>query len=583
MFNRLRNLPGLAKNRNTLFSSAICTSFFTAAVLPLGSTSYAATETPVATAVYVQALETLSKQGNALVTAKYDLKQWSLMKKKPPLYQKISTESGIITLRDDGKGGDAKAYDGIYSAITKFDFDALAKQYERLSSFQSKFGKSALPLRFAPNRQLLGSEKILASTSILDAISKGVAVPLLPIGIPVAINKEKSLLIRDSNVVQDPSRTFDICTGSGDPNGVWTFKHLMTEMANTAVTGVTPEEFVRMWLSHWESDQVINGHLVSDREAGIKSLIIDPWEAASGGPGSQLNLDLAPFQLLAIVNRVDLRDNVTYGGGSAGEGRFVFQVMENNCSPTQFTVIFEYGIEKNSCSAVKSWGQQWTDLGSMVLGSPAYNAALENITESFVQANAAPSKPNGSALNQLRTNEIQLGFFSGQPWQLREFVISNSGWNQHFLTQNTVNQTPANSLDGTLELRNFVNSGLTEVPLRWPTIADPFKGGASEAPSSLFAWDEVGISPRQARHEFSLNTCNGCHAGETATGFTHVKPGSIPASLSGFMTGINVADPADGAPTRHFNDLARRANDLDALVNSSCLTQLTVPELMFPH
>lgn len=581
MFNRLRNLPGLVKNQNKLINRAIGTSALAVAVFPLPNISHAATETPVAKAVYVQALNTLSRQGNALVTAEYDREQWGIRKQKPPLYQKISTEAGTIVLRDDGEDGDAKAYDGVYSAITEFDFDALVKQYDRLSSFQLKSGKAALPLRFAPNRQLLGAEKLLSATSIIDAIKNGARVPLLPIGIPVAINKEKSLLIRDPAVVQDPSRTFDVCTGSGNPNGVWTFKHLMTEMANTPVTGVTPEEFVRMWLSHWESDQSVNGWVVPEKNAAIHSLIIDPWEAASGG--STLNLDLAPFQLLAIVNRTDLRDNLTYGGGSAGEGRFVFQVMDSNCNPTQFTVIFEYGIEKNSCTAVKDWGQQWSDLGSMVLGSPAYNTALENITESFVQANAAPSRPNGSALNQLRTNEIELGLSTGDDWQLREFVISNSGWNQHFLTQNTVNQTPANTLDGTLALRNFVNSGLTDVPLRWPSIADPFKGGSSEADNFQFHWDEPGIFPRQARHEFSLNTCNGCHAGETATVFTHIKPGSIPAALSGFMTGINVADPADGAPTRHFNDLARRANDLDALVNSSCLTQLTVPVLAFSH
>ena len=578
MLNRLRHLPGFAKNRNKLIKHAIGTSALAVAVFPLANTSQAATDTPVAKAVYVQALNTLSRQGNALVTAEYDQEQWSIRKQKPPLYQKISTEAGTIALRDDGREGDEKAYDGIYSAITEFDFDALIKQYDRLSSFQLKSGKAALPLRFAPNRQLLGAEKLLSATSIIDAIKTGARVPLVPIGIPIAINKEKSLLIRDPAVVQDPSRTFDVCTGSGNPNGVWTFKHLMTEMANTPVTGVTPEEFVRMWLAHWETDQSVNGWVVPDRSAAIHSLIIDPWEAASGGPGSPLNLDLAPFQLLAIVNRVDLRDNLTYGGGSAGEGRFVFQVMDSGCNPTQFTVIFEYGIEKNSCTAVKGWGQQWADLGSMVLGSPAYNTALENITESFVQANAAPSKPNGSALNQLRTNENQLQ----NPWQLREFVISNSGWNRHFLSQTTVNQTPDTTLDGTLALRDFVNSGLTDVPLRWPTIADPFKGGASDTPF-LFHWDEPGIFPRQARHEFSLNTCNGCHAGETATIFTHIKPGSIPAALSGFMTGINVTDPADGAPTRHFNDLARRANDLDALVNSSCLTQLTVPVLTFSH
>jgi hypothetical protein len=35
---------------------------------------------------------------------------------------------------------------------------------------------------------------------------------------------------------------------------------------------------------------------------------------------------------------------------------------------------------------------------------------LETFTERFVQANAAPGKPNGSALNQLRTNKFGLDF-----------------------------------------------------------------------------------------------------------------------------------------------------------------------------
>lgn len=38
----------------------------------------------------------------------------------------------------------------------------------------------------------------------------------------------------------------------------------------------------------------------------------------------QLDLAQSPFRLLAIVNRVDLRENSIYGGGDAGEGRLVF-------------------------------------------------------------------------------------------------------------------------------------------------------------------------------------------------------------------------------------------------------------------
>ena len=82
------------------------------------------------------------------------------------------------------------------------------------------------------------------------------------------------------------------------------------------------------------------------------------------------------------------------------------------------------------------------------------------------------------------------------------------------------------------------------------------------------------------RHTLSVNTCNGCHAGETQTRtFVHIDPSttplSAPATLSGFLTGITVPDPATGAPSRTFNDLKRRAKDLRGLVSSTCFR--------FPH
>ena len=47
-------------------------------------------------------------------------------------------------------------------------------------------------------------------------------------------------------------------------------------------------------------------------------------------------------------------------------------------------------------------------------------------------------------------------------------------------------------------------------------------------------------------------------------------PFGAAAGLSGFMTGQMVNDPADGMPTRSFNDLERRATDLDALLATPC-------------
>ena len=70
----------------------------------------------------------------------------------------------------------------------------------------------------------------------------------------------------------------------------------------------------------------------------------------------------------------------------------------------------------------------------------------------------------------------------------------------------------------------------------------------------------------EARHKFSLNTCNGCHGGETQTGFLHVfprSPGQV-SSLSGFLTGETVTDIR--GVTRRLSELLRRRQLLEKVV-----------------
>ena len=55
------------------------------------------------------------------------------------------------------------------------------------------------------------------------------------------------------------------------------------------------------------------------------------------------------------------------------------------------------------------WANAWHALGALPFPSEEYNAALQAITERFAGRGAMPGRPNGSALNQLRTNEIDLG------------------------------------------------------------------------------------------------------------------------------------------------------------------------------
>lgn len=429
-------------------------------------------------------------------------------------------------------------------------------------------------------------------------------------------NWRESVFITDKEVVQDPTRTIDTCTGEGEACGPWTFCHLMTEMANTSRTGITPEEFTQKWLEQWLDGYAVNDDFV-DARADMKSKIIDPWLAASGG--GSLDLGKAPFRLLAIVNRLDLRRTTTGGGGyfgggglvpaDAGELRFVFGVMAPDgsgkaCEPLPFTVIFEYGVPREGCFSVVDWANQWVALDLMGGYGSAYRDALAALTESVVVRDADPGAGNGSAINQIRTNENALH----PTWEMREFTLNDQSFtcesaidtpSDGYLRPHTVAQTPDDAVHAPTTnalVDSFVNNRVIPV-----TTASPCESGHVVPPSydcadkpdaflggNALVEQNVGGSPPGAwkanssagasaqficgRHQFSLNTCNGCHACDTATTFTHVDPtGGIPAALSGFLLGATVDDTQFSGTSWHFADLQRRYQDLYSVAGAQCL------------
>ncbi|HKE47905.1 MAG TPA: hypothetical protein VKB52_07555 [Rhodanobacteraceae bacterium] len=394
-------------------------------------------------------------------------------------------------------------------------------------------------------------------------------------GIPVTIDPSKELMITDLSVVEDPTRTYDACTQTGTPMGAWTFGRLMTDIAN----GRDASDLVEKWLRLWASDQTVNTFVVPNR-AGISDFLLSTWRRTNG----KLDLSQAPMRLLAIVNRIDLRTNRAYGGGDAGEGRFVFGVMNpSDCQAVPFfTLILEYGVPKSGCVAVRTWAQQWHALGSLKLGTPPFNPALQQLTDTFAKANANPARPNGSALNQLRSEEGELA----TPWELREFRLDGTS---HLFVESTVAQTPDirfNANPNLHTLTDYINAnqaailnGSYAVPQKYPGN-QAFLGAS--APNVLFFWN--GIPPaisNDARHAFSLGTCSGCHGQETGTFFTHVtpRPSHQVAALSEFLIGhpgtlrnpgtVTKPDPVDSSP-RTYGDLLARQSKLDAILGASC-------------
>jgi hypothetical protein len=539
-----------------------------------------ATHPPVVVKAVAHLLARPTAAGNALLEVVF------AQEEVLPLQITLHLEAAKPVLRDDGLGGDRLAGDRTYSAIVSLDLKAIERQRLRVQELQDRHGQ--LDMALYQGRRLV--RRMMLPADFFKPAQPGTSMPIEWWGFHVGVDAERSLVIRDPRVVEDPARTYDPCTDTGTKMGRWTFGYLMSQIANKPYTGITPAELVRQWVLENTTPQLVNGWTVAPSPGS--SIVFDArtWPRL---PGTDTpDPARAPFKLLAIVNRVDLRPSGVFGGRHAGEVRFVFGRAD--CGPAtvgsseKFNVILEYGIAKEGCLAQKLWARQWIALDSHELGSPSYNAALQAITDQFSLADAAPGKPNRSAINQVRTNA---GAQASTHWEFREFRLAGKGAAISHLAQSTVAQTPARAIlnrDYPIPdaLAAFVNANEAAiladtfvVPNRF--MEETFLGGAATRDAGGFGWDSALIAAREARHRFALQTCNGCHLDETGTTglpqqFFHIAPATTggTASMSGFMTGIDVPDPFDGTPVRHFNELQRRAVDLDGLANNICLNMI---------
>lgn len=373
---------------------------------------------------------------------------------------------------------------------------------------------------------------------------------------PVTIEPEKSLVIRDLSVVEDPVRT--VWTGSTTTasNGAWSFGRLMANMAGN----VNSSDFVRRWLAQWETSRTVNGFRVPARR-NITSLLINPWPKLADG---RLDLTKAPFRLLAITFRGDLRD---LSASIAGEGRFIFGALDQDGEQLPFTVIFEYRLPATSEEAILATAESFAELSSLDFG-PDFNTGLEVLTNQFAGKGVLPRQINGSAIRQVRTNEIALAV----PWELREFNLAPNG--SRLRTVN-VKRTMDDTLNDTQTLADWIDANweaiLTsrssiEVPLTFNGAS--FRAGASD--NRLEVWDAPVTNPQadETMFRMAINTCNGCHGTETNTNFVFIEPRDpgVAAELAGFFTGIDVPDPRIGTPVRTFAELDVRKLDLEALL-----------------
>jgi hypothetical protein len=556
--------------------------------------------------------------------------------------QFVTIENGGSTLvfRDDGKEYDKKAGDGLYTARISADVNEFRQKSQSMNEAMKRNGYK--PFHFVNRSMVMDpdisenfeAEKMDRNEPVsIAALTNALSSDLVASDSTLNKIRKNCMVITNVAVVEDPTRTWNSCKQTGNVSGPWTFGTLIRQLASKSpsaiATDVQVSDFVKNWLNTWATKQIINGDTVAARVL-VNSKILDPWQNKSGS-GKPLNMKFAPFKLIAIVNRFDLRGGAFLGipGSPCGEGRFVFCLINSNCAAAmKMTVIFEFGINKPStCTGRNAWALQWYNLKNLTQGTSQYNQALQNITDQFTLCGSNPSKPNQSSLDRLRTNEIVLSP-TPQFWELREFLLNASG----DLEETTVVQNPADKYDAQVvnanvtRLAAYVNqnsasilNGSFSVPLTWQGF--PFLGGSAHilkpptgTPPKVFHWDGTSssntstfIKNNGARAFFSFNTCAGCHAGESQTFFTHVDPVFYgkEATLSGFLTGtagIGGAIDFDNKPAndtmavedaalrptatnpgvRFFNDILRRAKGLKTAAETPCGAVLGISaELMF--
>ncbi|HYO14716.1 MAG TPA: hypothetical protein VE685_16090 [Thermoanaerobaculia bacterium] len=590
--------------------------------------------------VFIQRTSAFGDKGNVLVTVRLTADQIAARREEgAPDFITVGDLNHQVILRDDGVGGDAVAGDAVFTGVGTVDEADLSERATADSdTFNSTSTKESpvfdgravvgtetpVPFDFAafqagrnvrldPAVAFIEPETPTSSsgtTPTTDAVSVATSRGLTPTTeaafVPgTNVFQERVLIIRHVGVVTDPARTFNPCNNGGNPHGVWTFKHIMTEMANPAASGIDPALFAESWLNHWLANQLINNDNVGLRNQ--INTIISQWKTESGGV--KLDLTRSPLRLLAILPRVDQRR--TTGGGSpyagaangkfldAGELRFVFGFVLKpgwtagsligpvqipgqaaGCRALPFSVIVELKVPKCECKGVRDWARRWVDLRNHTPGTVPYNSRLQSLTQEIVRANANPARPNGSNLGQLRTNEVALA----APWELREFQLTQFPFT--LLRETTVADTPQDVWNNTILLRDWI-LGFAGQPIPLFFQGNNFLGGNSIVPDPpgvpTHHWNAPGLNladPVQNNKRFivSLNACNGCHRGETGTHFVHIDPsinipgstGGLPVAISGFMTGISWNDPAHGSPTREFDDLARREKDIKQVAKMAC-------------
>jgi hypothetical protein len=372
------------------------------------------------------------------------------------------------------------------------------------------------------------------------------ALPLVPSPDDLPARRYDSLIVVDPAIVGELG-------DNANPDAPLSFRAQMQWLAGPAQD---PLDFTRAWLSRWASESLVgpDSAPVTPRP-GARDLLLDGWLAAAGSAGysgeatAQSWAD-APFQLIAIVNRVDLAADPC--SGFAGELRLVYAAIDPRAQRAlEGTAILE--LPYPTTRAAADWARSWSALGT---------PRTADLTDTLTQIARAVRLDADPLSARWRSNEIALAEPASEPsWELREFHLEIED-GALALAPATLEFTPREDVDPAL-LSAHVVGHADAIRAGAVSLPPALRAGAARTTTPDFSWSVLGVS-ESLRLAFSVQTCNGCHGGDESTlPFQHIVPDPLlqrPARLSRFLY-----DPdADG------DELRRRATRLAQLAATEC-------------
>lgn len=333
------------------------------------------------------------------------------------------------------------------------------------------------------------------------------------------LRAERSLLVRDPEIIDDPAFRFDA---------------VMTKLAPA---GRVDEFAASLFKQVGASKSLVNGANSTLRN-GYAMFLTDIRPDSAGLAGRLAGL----VHPTALINRIDLAKT-----GSCGEARLTYALTKAYTDGNQrMTVIFELRVpdDGNSCRTV---AQRWAEL-----------SAVDSITERrsrLISLYDELLKPEN--LGQIRTNEF-LNRLGKEPWELREFHLNASGLpelapaaqtvDKRFLANPTFLQWVRDNT-GALTANNAV------IPTSYLAAASTEDGGRLK----------LGASLPEAEKALNAQTCAGCHLTETQSPFVHIGERLGKRSPNGgfLPVGRAVID------TFLQKELVTRAQNLQQILNGS--------------